>query len=631
MAAHWQSLVADLAVVALFISAWLHGQFLFAGRPKAWRNAAFGLVLGAGTVVSMLLSVQIGGALFDLRLSLLAIAAFFGGPIAAAIAVVIALAYRVGVVGGPVSLIAAVSIVGAALVGLAVSRLARGRISALATVGVLAVAVAVMSIAFGIVFHSAISVDTWLLALMNALATAICAFFIMRQRVGERERDLFRAAFKESPDYQYVKTASGRFAAVNMNVALLNGFRSPAEMLGKTDFDLTSPERAEALQAAERRIVETGQPVIGFEEMLVGPDGGEIWYTSSKVPLHNADGDIIGIAGVTRDFTAPRRMRQEIADSRNQLNYVLSEVSDGIAMFDSQGTLVYRNQQYCDYFPLTAAVRRSGQHIRDILLAVSETGEQKGVPEGAEAQWIDDVAATLAVTGEQEIQLFNGRWLHVRTRPTADGAALVVISDVTKSKDAEAALVDLTEQLKLLATTDGLTGLTNRRAFDQALGTEVARSRRTMQPVALLMIDVDRFKTYNDIYGHPAGDEVLKQVALCLKTALKRPGDIVARYGGEEFVAILPGTGEDGAFFIADSFRESLRALNIPHRGGDKGAVTASIGVAVFTERDMGSDPAEIVRRADEALYSAKGAGRDRVMGWRAPSEIRPVRGAREG
>ena len=627
MVVHWQSLVADLAVVALFISVWLHGQFLFAGRPKAWRDGVFGLVLGAGSVVSMLLSVEIGGALFDLRLSLIALAAFFGGPIAATVAVVMALFYRVGVVGGPVAWTAAISIIGAAVVGRALSRLARGRMAGLAIVGVLAVAVAAMSVAFGVVFHNAISIDATLLALMNGAATAVSAFFIMRNRVVERERDLLRAAFKESPDYQYVKNIDGRFAAVNMNVARLNGFQEPAEMIGSTDFDITGPERAKVLMAVERQIVETGQALIGFDEMVLGPQGEEVWYTTSKVPLHNADGEIIGIAGVTRDITARRRMRLELAQSRNQLNYVLSEISDGIAMFDSQGTLVYRNERYCEFFPLTMATRRSGQHIRDILTAVAETGEQKGIPEGGEAQWVDEIANTLTMTGEQEIQLFNDRWLHVRTRPTADGSALVVVSDVTSIKETEAALFQLTEQLKLLATTDGLTGLSNRRAFDQALEIEVARSRRTMQPLALLMIDVDKFKTYNDLYGHQAGDEALRQVGYCLTTALKRTGDVIARYGGEEFVAILPGTEEDGAFFIADNFRESLKAMNIPHRGGDRGTLTASIGVAVFTERDMGADPAELVRRADEALYNAKGAGRDRVMGWKAPSEIRPVRG----
>jgi diguanylate cyclase (GGDEF)-like protein len=205
----------------------------------------------------------------------------------------------------------------------------------------------------------------------------------------------------------------------------------------------------------------------------------------------------------------------------------------------------------------------------------------------------------------------------------------VVVSDVTKIKQAERALQSMTDQLKLLATTDGLTGLTNRRAFDDALEREMSRARRSGEPLSLLLVDVDRFKAYNDIYGHQAGDEVLKKVGACLKDALKRPGDVAARYGGEEFVTILPGTDEDGAFFIADAFREALSGMGIAHKGGDKGIVTASVGLATLTDRDTGVNSTELVRRADEALYNAKGAGRDRVTGWRPRREVRPVGGVR--
>ena len=252
-----------------------------------------------------------------------------------------------------------------------------------------------------------------------------------------------------------------------------------------------------------------------------------------------------------------------------------------------------------------------------------ETREQKGVPEGdpEATEWVDVVAKGLQEHSGREIELFDGSWLHIKTRPTSDGSSLVVVSDITTMKQAEVALRSMTERLKLLATTDGLTGLVNRRAFDEALETEASRTTRSSSPMSLLMIDVDRFKSYNDLYGHQAGDEVLKAVGQCLKTTLKRPADLAARYGGEEFVAILPDTDEDGAFFIADSFRESLKALAIPHQGGDKKVVTASVGIAV-TSPDEPVAPAELLHRADEALYTAKHAGRDRVTGWRRPRPI---------
>lgn len=627
MAAHWQYLIANLAVVALFISTWVHGQFIFNSGPRWRKQLAFGITMGLGAVASMLLAIPIDGSLFDLRLSLIAISGFFGGPIAAAATVGIATVYRVWVVGGPNALLAPSSMVLVALGAYAVSRSTRHRVPPIVSAIALALVPSVINLAWGYVLHLLAHLPAMPLstpvAIMNVAATGLSAFFIMRYRVVERERDLLRAAFVQSPDFQYVKTRDSRFAAVNTNVAKLHGFATPAAMLGKTDFDIAPHERAVALMSAEQAIVDAAVPIIDAEEVLVGPNGDDTWFLTSKVPLHNYSGEIVGLAGVTRDITAAKRLRQDLTDSRNQLNYVLSEITDGIAMYDSQGTLAYCNEQFASIFPLTGAVRRRGQHIRDILRAVVETREQKGIPEGAEAAaaWVNAVAKGLQESSGREIELIDGRWLHIKTRPTSDGSSLVVVSDITSVKQAEMALRSMTDRLKLLATTDGLTGLTNRRAFDDALDTEISRSARSGAPVSLLMIDVDRFKSYNDLYGHQAGDEVLKVIGQCLKSTLKRPADHPARYGGEEFVAILPDTDEDGAFFIADAFREGLKTLAIPHQGSDKKVVTASVGLAV-TSRDEPLTPAELLHRADEALYTAKHAGRDRVTGWQRPRPI---------
>ncbi len=628
MADHWQALIADVAVVSLFISAWMHGHFLFGSAKGVWRHAAFGATMGVGAVASMLLAIQIDGALFDLRSSLIAMAAFFGGPVAALIATGIAVIYRAFVVGGPVTSSAVLSMAVTALIGLVVSRVARGRIPAVITIGVLSVSVAFASLATAWLFillaggyFNPLSLPV---ALMNAAATALSTFFLMRNRVTEREGDLLRQAFLNSPDYQYVKDADSRFVAANLAVARLNGFLSPAGMAGKTDADIAPSERAAVLMADERRLLQTGEPIIDLEEMIPDAFGEKIWYLTSKVALRDENDRIVGLAGVTRDVTVRRRLRDEAEAAKNELDSVLAGVSDGIAMFNRYGVLVYSNEQYCSMFPLTRHLRRRGMHINDILNGVAETGEQKGIPAGTEKEWVEQVAATLDAVGDQQIELFDGRWLQVKTRPTPDGSALVVTSDVTKLKETETQLRATTEQLRLLATTDGLTGLTNRRAFDQALDAELSRARRSGNPLSLLLIDVDRFKRYNDIYGHQAGDEVLKTVAVCLRSALRRPGDTAARYGGEEFVAILPNTDEDGAFFLGDEFREALRALRVPHQGSEQGELTASVGLATLDAEEARTvDAAEFVRRADEALYNAKEAGRDRVMGWRAAHAAR--------
>lgn len=621
MAAYWQALIANLAVVALFITTWVHGHFIFANWQRWQRHLVFGATMGMGAVASMVLAIPIGESLFDLRSSLLAMAGFFGGPIAGAVAAAIAMAYRVGIVGGPNGITAITGIAAMAVAGWAVSAVTRNRAKALWSLAMLAVAVGGLNVGIAIALRGAASLTqlSFQVAAMNALATLLSGFFIMRYRVVERERDLLRQAFLNSPDFQYVKGPDSRFVSVNRNAARHNGFPSPEAMVGKTDFDLTDPARARRLIEAEQKVMAGGPPIVDYEEQVTLPSGEKIWYLTSKVALHDEAGRVIGLAGVSRDVTIRRRLRDEAEVASRRLDFVLANMSDGIALFDRFGILVYCNEQYRSMFALTREVREPGRHINEILRAVAKAGEQVGIPEGAEEEWVEQVAATLGVVGDQGIRLSNGTWLQIKTRPTTDGQSLIVLSDITSLKEAETALRAMTEQLRLLASTDGLTGLPNRRAFDQALETEMLRMLRDQRPLSLLLIDVDRFKSYNDLYGHQAGDAALKTVGKCLQKAVRRPGDVAARYGGEEFAAILPDTDEDGAIFIADSFREDLRRLGVLHGGSDKGVLTASVGVATLHDDGRSSaDAGALVRQADEALYRAKNTGRDRTIAWRA-------------
>jgi len=166
--------------------------------------------------------------------------------------------------------------------------------------------------------------------------------------------------------------------------------------------------------------------------------------------------------------------------------------------------------------------------------------------------------------------------------------------------------------LQLLSRTDGLTGLSNRRTLDEALERECRRTRRTGAPLALLFIDVDYFKKFNDYYGHQAGDDTLAAVAQTVGTAVRRPGDIAARYGGEEFVVILPDTDLDGALAVADVIHQGMRGRAIPHQPSELGVVSVSIGIACHPGGD-GLDAATLLKAADEALYAAKAGGRNRT------------------
>ncbi|MDB4882144.1 MAG: Diguanylate cyclase protein [Gemmatimonadetes bacterium] len=186
----------------------------------------------------------------------------------------------------------------------------------------------------------------------------------------------------------------------------------------------------------------------------------------------------------------------------------------------------------------------------------------------------------------------------------------------------------MADELRRIATTDLLTGVSNRRGFDESLHREWRRARRCDEPLALLLIDVDHFKLFNDHYGHPAGDACLRSIAQALVTAGQRPGDVVARYGGEEFAILLPQTQRGGAAHIAHEILGAMESLALPHEASPTARhCTVSIGVACFDDesacwvpfspttrytRDQSVTPTanDLVHAADKALYSAKHAGR---------------------
>lgn len=166
-------------------------------------------------------------------------------------------------------------------------------------------------------------------------------------------------------------------------------------------------------------------------------------------------------------------------------------------------------------------------------------------------------------------------------------------------------------ELQKLTCQDGLTFIANRRRFDDFIRKECLRSARDSTTIALILIDIDYFKLYNDNYGHLKGDECLQKVAATLQKAVQRPADLVARYGGEEFAVVLPSTDATGAIKIADSLRLAVEALELPHAYSPlTNIITISMGIACKVANEKTS-PADLIEMADEALYEAKNAGRN--------------------
>lgn len=618
MGSIWHGLLANFAIVAVTISLWDHLAGLVERYCPPVKPAAMGLLFGGGTVAVMLFPVALQpGVFFDLRSTLLALAAFFGGPVAGLIALSVAVAHRfwIGGAGAPAGIMAMVASGAGGMVCYWLLRrrshplevVAVGALAALGSlVGVIAMPEAMRSAAL-----ATMSAPTGLLVFGSTVLAGLALRLENQRRITKGENDIFRTLIDTLPDALNVKDQAGRFVAANPATAALMHVNTPDALIGRTDFDFYPRETAEKFRQEELTVMASGEALM-IEQTARFRDGEERWLSTLKVPVRDSEGRVSGLITHNRDITEHRQLELDLEASRRLLDRALAEMADGLAVFDMAGTLLMCNERYRLMFPRTADLRMPGASLRDILQAVAERGEQLGAPQRDAAAWIEGIIWSLRTDSTEEVHLFDGRWLHIRTRPGGDSTSMVVVSDISGLKRAELELLAMTEQLRRQADTDGLTGLLNRRAFDRTLSAELARNRRHARPISLLMIDIDHFKSYNDLYGHPMGDECLRRVASVLVAALKRPADIAARYGGEEFVAVLPDTDTMAARQVAKQFLAALRAAGIVHEGSKRGVVTASIGIA---ECGGGESclPDALVAHADMALYRAKEGGRDRV------------------
>ena len=316
-----------------------------------------------------------------------------------------------------------------------------------------------------------------------------------------------------------------------------------------------------------------------------------------------------GFGGIALDSTSTAVANMSAA--RVLLEYAIETLPEAFALYDKDDRLVACNSQFRKVYPLMTPLMRTGQSFEEMLRHGVKAG-QFPEAQGQEDRWIAERMHEHHAAGTATLQqLPDQRWLRVHERRTRGGGIAGVRTDVTELVHKEQQLAAANAQLAQLSTTDALTGIGNRRHFDERLANEWNRGARQQTPLALLLVDIDHFKLYNDHYGHVAGDHCLRLVAQALACCVRRADEMAARYGGEEFVLLLPGTSLEAARAVAQLCLDGIEALALPHAGScTASALTVSIGVASMLPV-AGADPSMLVDAADAALYRAKKEGRN--------------------
>jgi len=422
----------------------------------------------------------------------------------------------------------------------------------------------------------------------------------------------FHRFMDNGPAVAFIKDEEGRYLYINKPAE--QRFDLPrAAWLGKTDAELWPPEVAAEVREHDLGVMESGKAVSRLEKGL--PPGSESTWMAYRFPLPGAGGrKLLGV--MAWDVTQQKQVEQATRQNEERLALVLHGANLGMWDWDVPTGNVVFNERWAQML---------GYRLVEIPPNV-DSWEKLVHPEDRESVREVIVAHLEGRTPfyemEHRMRHKSGSWVWVLARGKvisrdAGGKPLRACGthlDLTERKRYEQRIAEQQKELEeantrlaALAGTDALTGVTNRRGFEEHLAREVDRALRKKSPLSLILLDVDGFKSYNDDLGHLAGDDVLRGLAELLR-ARARGTDIVARYGGEEFAIILPDTDGEGALVLAERFREAIQAAPWPGR-----TVTASFGAATWNPTSAERGEQTLLADADRALYGSKGGGRNRV------------------
>ncbi len=478
-------------------------------------------------------------------------------------------------------------------------------------------------------FESAISVQLYIASAMIILYSVSVVLEDLRatQRRLQEIAALHKLVTENSRDVIIIADFEGNRSYVSSSASNWGGY-TPQDMLKSKSLELVHPEDRPKIREVMKHL-RSGADGALIECRVRRHDGSYVWTESNLRTIRDPiSGAPTGIINNAREITERKRAEKELADYQEKLAAALEAMTDSVFISNTAGEIVNFNKA----FATVHGLRNKSEYPRN-LSEFFEVGELLTV-DGKVAP-LDARPTIRALRGETatdveykfrrkdtgETWFGSYSFSPIREKNGSISGSVTVARDITEHKRVEQQLEEAFRTVETLAITDALTGLANRRRFDQCLFTEWRRAMRDRKPLSLLIVDADLFKSYNDTYGHLRGDSCLKQIAEGALDVVARPGDLVARFGGEEFAIILPNTGPSGALQLAQDICAVMRNRQLPHSSNPLGIVTVSVGCATLIPQP-GKHAADLIDYADKALYQAKRTGRNRACSYQPEAKV---------
>lgn len=428
----------------------------------------------------------------------------------------------------------------------------------------------------------------------------------LRQEIRERKEKEEKLKFTQfavdhTLDSVFWLGKDGKFIYANNAACTLLGYET--EQLFSLEITDTSEHLAQKIsdRHAKKR---NGAPGTSFETEIRRRDGRIMPVEASFNYLRYKDRECFYVA--MRDITDRKQDEEALRWKTAFLEAQLNSTLDGVLVLDVNHQKVFQNNRNIDLWKMPKETAEGEDEVEQVLYLIRSLKSREQL-----YKMIKQVRKREDTTTRGELELKDGTILDAYSSPIVDNedryyGRIWTFRDITELKR-------YSTMLENISSTDALTGLPNRRRFDEVLEREWRRSSRENTYLSLVLMDVDFFKEFNDHYGHIAGDECLKSIAGCLSAVVRRGGDLVARYGGEEFACILSNTDQRQAVSVAERIRNEINFLSIQHDYSSVAShITLSFGVATILP-DSSLRPSALIMQADELLYSAKNGGRNRI------------------